>query len=85
MADWWLTKDGDASCLALYERHYSAYRYADQRMRKLFVGPGEKIVLRTCSGDAVWVWRKFRIQERVKHPIVGAYQTGLRYRCLLLA
>lgn len=56
---WWLTKDGDADCLALYERHYSAYRYADGRVRKLFVGPGEKVVLRTAEGDAVWVWRNF--------------------------
>jgi hypothetical protein len=56
---WWLTKDGDAACLALYERHYSAYRYADGRQRKLFVGPGEKVVLRTKEGDAMFVWRKF--------------------------
>lgn len=57
---WWLTKDGDKSCLALYERHYSAYQYRDGRIRKLFVGPGEKIVLRTRIGDAAWVWRRFR-------------------------
>jgi len=25
----------------------------------LFAGPGEKIVLRTAEGDAMWVWRKF--------------------------
>lgn len=56
---WWLTKDGDRDCLALYERHYSAYHYADGRQRKLFVGPGEKVVLRTESGDAMFVWRKF--------------------------
>lgn len=56
---WWLTKDGDAACLALYERHYSAYRYRDGRARKLFVGPGEKVVLRTKQGDAMFVWRKF--------------------------
>jgi len=56
---WWLTKDGDVDCLAMYERHYSAYRYADGRERKLFVGPGEKVVLRTERADAVWVWRKF--------------------------
>ena len=47
MRHWWLTKDGDADCLELYERHYSAYRYKDGRTRKLFVGPGEKVVLRT--------------------------------------
>ncbi|MCD8563227.1 MAG: hypothetical protein LRY54_04150 [Alphaproteobacteria bacterium] len=57
---WWLTKDGDRACLELYERHYSAYTYRDGRVRKLFVGPGQKIVLRTFGGDAMFVWRKFR-------------------------
>ncbi len=56
---WWLTKDGDLDCLDRYLRHYSAYHYADQRERKLFVGPGEKVVLRTERGDAFFVWRKF--------------------------
>lgn len=56
---WWLTKDGDRDCLALYERHYSAYHYRDKRIRKLFVGPGEKVVLRTHAADALFVWRKF--------------------------
>ena len=59
MRHWWLTKDGDGDCLALYEQHYSAYRYADGRTRKLFAGPGEKVVLRTFDGDAFFVWRKF--------------------------
>lgn len=57
--DWYLTKDGDESCLAMYERHYSAYQYKDGRERELFVGPGEKIVLRTRSADALFVWRCF--------------------------
>src|SRR5574341_759335 len=57
---WWLTKDGDASCLALYEKHYSTYHYKDGRVRKLFCGPGEKVVLRTLEGDACFVWRKFK-------------------------
>ena len=56
---WWLTKDGDRACLAMYERHYSVYRYADGRRRTQFVGPGEKVVLRTERADAIWVWRKF--------------------------
>jgi hypothetical protein len=59
MPDWWLTKDGDRSVLALYERHYSAYQYRDGRVRRLFAGPGQKIVLRTASGDAGVVWRSF--------------------------
>ena len=56
---WWLTKDGDLDCLEMYERHYSAYEYKDGRERKLFVGPGEKVFLRTKGGDAFFVWRKF--------------------------
>lgn len=56
---WYLTKDGDKSCLSMYERHYSCYHYADRRKRKLFIGPGEKLVLRTANCDAVFVWRKF--------------------------
>lgn len=59
MADWWLTKESDLDCLALYERHYSAHRYADGRERRQFVGPGEKVVLRTESADAMFVWRYF--------------------------
>ena len=56
---WWVTKDGDLDCLELYERHYSCYHYADGRKRKLFIGPGEKLVLRTDAGDAMFAWRKF--------------------------
>ena len=58
MADWWLTKDGDRDCLALYERHYSAYKYRDGRKRSQFVGPGQTIVLRTLDASALFVWRK---------------------------
>jgi hypothetical protein len=57
---WWLTKDGDADCLTLYKKHYSAYPYADGRIRKLFCGPGEKVVLRTFAGEAFFVWRRFK-------------------------
>jgi hypothetical protein len=56
---WWLTKDGDRDCLALYERHDSAYKYKDGRRRSQFVGPGQTIVLRTIDADALFVWRKF--------------------------
>lgn len=56
---WWLTKDGDLSCLKMYERHYSAHQYKDGRTRKLFCGPGQKVVLRTWNANALFVWRKF--------------------------
>jgi hypothetical protein len=56
---WHGVKDGNPSALALYERHYSCYRYADGRERKLFCGPGQKLVLLTEKSDALFVWRKF--------------------------
>lgn len=57
---WWITKDGDEVSNELYERHYSRRRYKDGRVVKLFCGPGQKIVLRTWEGDALFVWRKFK-------------------------
>ena len=57
---WWLTKDGDKACLALYEKHYSAHRYQDGRRRVLFCGPGVKLVLRAYDGSAFFVWREFK-------------------------
>lgn len=57
---WWLTRDGDLDCLEMYERHYSRNdKRAMWRPRRLFVGPGDKLVLRTERADAVFVWRKF--------------------------
>lgn len=55
---WFLTKDGDPVAFVLAKRHYSARKTPNPQIR-LFVGPGEKLVLRTESGDAVWAWRKF--------------------------
>jgi hypothetical protein len=56
---WHGSKDGDKNGLALYNRHYSAYTYKDGRERKLFCGPGEKMILLTEENDALFVWRKF--------------------------
>lgn len=56
---WFLSRDGDPQAVALYERHYSARRYQDGRVRSLFVGPGEKAVLLTGAGDALFAWRLF--------------------------
>lgn len=56
---WLPALDGDRRAMALYERHYSARQYADGRDRKLFVGPGEKMVLLTERCDALFVWRRF--------------------------
>lgn len=56
---WFEYKDGNGRALELYERHYSAYKYADGRKRELFCGPGEKMVLLTQKQDALFAWRKF--------------------------
>lgn len=57
---WYRSRDGDMTALALYERHYSAYHYRDGRVRRLFCGPGEKMVLLLAEGQGLFVWRKFR-------------------------
>ncbi len=63
---WCLTRDGDARAAALYRRHYSCYEHRDgrrdrpgYRQRNLVLGPGEKMVLITADGDAVFGWRRF--------------------------
>jgi hypothetical protein len=56
----WLTvRDGDCRARAIFDRHYSRRHYADGRKPKLFVGPGEKMVLLTEQADALFIWRKF--------------------------
>lgn len=57
--NWRGVKDGNQIALEMYNRHYSAYHYRDGRERKLFCGPGEKMVLLTSNNDALFVWRKF--------------------------
>jgi hypothetical protein len=56
----WITiVDGNDEARALFDRHYSRRRYADGRRPKLFVGPGEKLVLTTPCRRALFVWRNF--------------------------
>ena len=57
--NWVGIKDGNKIALEIYERHYSCYKYADGRKRKLFCGPGEKMVLLSFDLTALFVWRKF--------------------------
>ena len=63
---WLAVRDGDARAFALMQRHYSYKPYSDGRRqdrgyrnRKLFCGPGGKMVLITVNCDALFVWRKF--------------------------
>lgn len=63
---WIPVRDGDPMAYSIMRRHYSFRRYGDGRRknpnyanRRLFAGPGEKIVLITARCDALFVWRKF--------------------------
>jgi len=57
---WLQIRDGDKDALAIYEKHYSCYRYADDRPRFQFIGPGEHIALMTADCQALFVWRMFQ-------------------------
>lgn len=56
---WIGAKDGDDRVRGIFERHYSRYHYKDGRRPKMFMGPGEKMVLITQDCSAIWGWRKF--------------------------
>lgn len=56
---WIEVKDGNDTARDIFDGHYSRYFYADGRKPKLFVGPGEKMILVTPEADALFVWRKF--------------------------
>lgn len=63
---WLPSRDGDGRAFDLMTRHYTYQAYADGRRqnpsnpnRRLFVGPGQKMVLLTRDCRALFVWRKF--------------------------
>lgn len=56
---WYAIRDGDPRGRFMLDAHYSGYHYRDGRRPKLFVGPGEKVVLMTSDSLALFVWRKF--------------------------
>lgn len=56
---WIVARDGDERVRWVFDRHYSRRHYTDGRTPKLFVGPGEKMVLITPGLDAIFVWRRF--------------------------
>ena len=61
ITDLWVeVKDGNDTARAIFDCHYSRYIYRDGREPKLFVGPGEKLVLISPWADSLFVWRKFR-------------------------
>lgn len=63
---WYAVKDGFIPARGLFDRHYSRHHYKDGRPQKLFVGPGEKMVLMTTDGRALFAWRKCGITKSKK-------------------
>ena len=77
---WLSIKDGDDEARRFFDRHYSRKPYADGRQPKLFVGPGEKLVLVTACRRALFAWRKFINgdgQQGVNCAIFGNEGAGL--------
>lgn len=56
---WIEVRDGNNTARAIFDRHYSRYRYKDGRDQSRFVGPGQRMVLLTPCVRALLVWRKF--------------------------
>lgn len=53
---WRYARDGDDGAREFFNRHYSRRQASDS---KQFVGPGNKLVMLTEDGLALFVWRKF--------------------------
>lgn len=94
---WFAVRDGHPTARALYLRHYSASPAA-RRVRDArgnlarFIGPGEKMVLLTADGTALFAWRRERYrmdgQEGVNNSIFrneGPIRSSelIREACLL--
>ena len=64
---WLPAKDGDPRAFDIMRRHYTYQAYRDNRRcasgnyrnKRMFVGPGAKMVLLRQACDALFVWRKF--------------------------
>lgn len=77
---WIEVKDGNADARALFHRHYSYRAYKDgRRVPKLFVGPGQKLVLLSEEKDALFVWRKFKSRDGQTGINCAVFRNESRY------
>ena len=86
--DWIEVRDGNDTARAIFDRHYSRYRYADGRKPWLFVGPDEKMVLLTPCARGLFVWRRFKSadqQEGVNCAVFRNEGAGLSSELIRLA
>jgi hypothetical protein len=63
--NWLAVNDGHNLGYSIFKRHYTYHARKDKGSR--FVGPGERIVLISKCGKALFVWRKerFRLDEQI--------------------
>ena len=80
--NWYLSKDGDTYARSLFKKHYSYRAYKDGRTPKLFVGPGQKMVLVMEGG--LFVWRKYISNQEGINCAVFRNETKLKSSELIL-
>lgn len=74
---WIEVRDGDASCRAIFDRHYSRYRYADGRRPKLILGPGEKMLLLVDRVDEWMLSHLYEFEGKTLQSVAkGAVDLG---------
>lgn len=71
---WLPSHHADPRAIALYLRHYSARHYRDNRQRRQFCPPGEKMVLLTQRCDALFVWH---------HPVMARESGQVGVNCTI--
>ena len=77
---WIIGQDGESELIAMYERHYTCRDYKDGRVRKLFCGPGEKIILTLPDRKALFVWKKFIDASGQKGVNCAIFRNESQYR-----
>ena len=60
---WIPTRDGDFTVRGIFDRHYSRRKNKNANQSLGFVGPGEKIVLRTAEADAIFIWLRQKYRQ----------------------
>lgn len=55
---WLPVRDGDMTVRDIFDNHYSR-----RNDKTRFVGPGERMVLRTAAADAIFIWRLERFRQ----------------------
>ena len=80
---WIGVRDGDPRVRGLYNRHYSARKYADGRRPLKTLGPGEYMLLLTVDGTAVFGWVHNTVQRDDRQE--GLYCALFRNEGILLS